>query len=92
MSRYCVSIDIMLPIGGKLNKKDKLLNQLLAILGQQFVSFWKVYVIKRWLLTAAGSCLFCSHGFWLEPHRYCPRYSRKVDVVRFQVVRAHQVN
>lgn len=58
VSRYCVSIDIMLPIGGKLNKKDKLLNQLLAILGQQFVSFWKVYVIKRWLLTAAGSCLF----------------------------------
>lgn len=72
----------MLPIGGKLNKQDKLLNQLLAILGQQFLSFWKVYVRKRSLVTAACICLFCSLGFCFEPSRYCPRYSRKVDMSR----------
>lgn len=72
----------MLPIGGKLNKQDKLLNQLLAILGQQFLSFWKVYVRKRSLVTAACICLFCSLGFCFEPFRYCPRYSRKVDMSR----------
>lgn len=72
----------MLPIGGKLNKQDKLLNQLLAILGQQFLLFWKVYVRKRSLVTAACICLFCSLGFCFEPSRYCPRYSRKVDMSR----------
>lgn len=82
LSPYCVSIDIMLPIGGKLNKQDKLLNQLLAILGQQFLLFWKVYVRKRSLVTAACICLFCSLGFCFEPSRYCPRYSRKVDMSR----------
>lgn len=82
LSPYCVSIDIMLPIGGKLNKQDKLLNQLLAILGQQFLLFWKVYVRKRSLVTAACICLFCSLSFCFEPSRYCPRYSRKVDMSR----------